>query len=208
MSDESDTTETTEEVTKTTVAAQPGEDYEKRFKGLQKLFDKNQKRLEALEAERDTLLESRESLTQTEKQRLAELDKAKVDLDLAIKEKETLTAKLSTHEANAQRTKIILSEFSDLSAFEAQGLLPAASTEEEMRTKFTAFRTALGTTIDKNVQQKIQGAGPAPTGAGNPPVGRSKETIYAELQRLAGSRSPEDRAKYDALVEEWDKLTT
>jgi hypothetical protein len=213
MGPESETIDTTgtgeEETTPTkpvTTIVQPEEDYEKRFKGLQKLFDRQQKKVAELEEERDSLLEARETLSQGDKQKQAALDKAKVDLDLLNKEKETLSLKLSSQEATAKRTNLILSEFSDLAAFEAQGLLPAAATEEEMREKFTKFRDALGKTIDKNVQDRVQGTGPGPTGPTEPPAGRTKEQIYAELTRLAGSRSPEDRKKYDELVAEWDKL--
>jgi len=211
MGTESETTETTEELTEvkpTTTTAQPGEDYEKRFKGLQKLFEKQQKKIADLEGERDSLLEARESLSQGDKQKQAELNKAKVDLDLLAREKETLTAKLGSQEAQAKRINLILSEFSDLSAFEAQGLLPAATTEEEMRTKFAAFRETLGKTVNKGVQERVQGTGPGPTGPIEPPAGHTKEWLYAELNRLAGSRNPEDRRKYDELIAEWDKLDT
>jgi chromosome segregation ATPase len=209
MTDESDTIDVAEDKTKKPVPpAQPDEDYEKRFKGLQKLFEKQQKKVTDLEEERDKLLETRESSTQTEKQKQVELDKAKLDLDLLTREKETLTAKLTTHESKAQRTELILSDFSDLAAFEAQKMLPDAPTIEELRTKLTAFRAAYQASVEKTVQAKIQGAGPAPTAPTIPPAGRSKEQIYAELSRLAGSRNADDRKKYDELVEEWDKLDT
>lgn len=186
---------------------QQEEDYEKRFKGLQKLFEKQQKKLQELEAENTTLAEKREELDMTQKQVQAEIEKFKAELETSNKEKETLTAKLSAHEAQVQRTNIILSEFSDLAAFEAKGLLPPASTEEEMRQKFDDFRNAIKTTIDQNVQTKIQGAGPAPTAPTTPPAGRSKEQIYSELTRLAGARDEESRRKYEELVAEWDKLS-
>jgi chromosome segregation ATPase len=186
-------------------AAQP-EDYEKRFKGLQKLFDKQHSELENLQNEHTTSLEGREAILQAQKQAQTQLDQTKVQLTALQTEKETLAAQVKIHETQALRSKLILSDYVDLAAFEARGLLPQASTEEEMKSKFTAFREALGATVSLTVTQKLQGASPAVTGVTIPNPARSKEQVYAELNRLAGSRKPEDRAKRDELVAEWDAL--
>lgn len=202
---------TTEPVEPTTTVVPPvtapqGEDYEKRFKGLQKLYDTQRKELEALQLEHTTTIEGREALLQQQKQAQTQLDATKAQLTTLTTEKEALAAKVKIHETQALRSKLILSDYADLAAFEAKGLLPPAETEEEMKTKFTAFREALGTTVSQTVKEKLQGASPASTSPTTPNPARSKETVYAEMLRLAGSRKPEDRAKMEALTVEWDEL--
>jgi chromosome segregation ATPase len=185
---------------------QQEEDYEKRFKGLQKLFDKQQKELNDLKQEHASTVEGREAILQAQRQAQTDYEKTKADLDVLNAEKTTLTSQLTAQEARAQRASLILAEFSDLAAFEAKGLLPAATTEEEMRTKFTSFREAVGTTVNKTVQEKLLNASPSPTGLTTITTTRSKEDVYAELTRLAGSRKPEDRQKREDLIREWDEL--
>ena len=202
---------TSEPVQPATTTVQPviapqGEDYEKRFKGLQKLFDTQRKELETLQLEHSTSVEGREALLQQQKQAQAQLDATKAQLSALTTEKETLLAQVKIHETQALRSKLILADFTDLAAFEARGLLPPADTEEEMKSKFTAFREALGTTVSQTIKEKLQGASPAATSPTTPNPTRSKEEVYAELTRLAGSRKPEDRAKRDALTVEWDEL--
>lgn len=188
------------------VTTPQGEDYEKRFKGLQKLFEKQQKELTELQAEHSSTIEGREELLQQQKQAQALLDATKTQISALTTEKEALAAQVKIHETQALRSKLILSDFTDLAAFEARGLLPPANTEEEMKSKFSAFREALGTTVSQTVKEKLQGASPAATSPTTPTPTRSKEEVYAELTRLAGSRKPEDRAKRDALTAEWDEL--
>ncbi len=186
--------------------AQQEEDWEKRFKGLQRVYDKAQNSLTDLQSEHATTLEGQEALKQAQRQAQAELEKAQASLDALIKEKDTLASQLTSESAKAKRAVLILSEFSDLAAFEAAGMLPAATTEEEMRTKFTKFREVYAGSVNKTVQDRLKGSSPGPTAPTTPTPTRSKEEVYAELNRLAGSRKPEDRAKREALMAEWDEI--
>lgn len=192
--------------TVTVPPVQQEEDWEKRFKGLQKLFDKQQKSLADLQSEHATTVEGQEAMKQAERTAQTELEKTKASLDALTKERESLSTQLTTETAKAKRATLILAEFPDLAAFEAAGLLPAATTEEEMRTKFAKFREVYSGSVSKTVTEKLKGSSPAPTGPTTTTTTRSKEEVYAELSRLAGSRKPEDRAKREQLVAEWDEL--
>lgn len=186
--------------------AQQDEDWEKRFKGLQKLFDKQQKSLTDLQSEHATTIEGQEALKQAQKQAQTLLDSTKAELEALKTEKTSLSTQLSTEQAKAKRATLILAEFPDLAAFEAAGLLPAAADETEMRDKFTKFRDVYSGTVSKTVQEKLKGSSPAPTGVATTTATRSKEEVYAELTRLAGSRKPEDRERREQLIAEWDEL--
>jgi len=185
---------------------QPPEDYEARFKGLQRTYDALQKKLDAAEDQRTKALADAEVLRQSDSQRQAALDKLQKDLDAIKAEKEAVATQLSSQAALLARKSLILTEFSDLASFEAGGLLPPATTEEEMRTVFTKFREAYQKSVGEEVARKVQMAGPAPT-SNLPPAARSKEQVYARLTQLAGSRpGSKDREEYDALLGQWDEM--
>lgn len=182
-----------------------GEDWEKRYKGLSATYTKLQAQFQKLTEDHEKLLGTREELEVNAKSVKAEIEKMKSDLDALTAEKEKLTQQLTTQEAKEVRTKLILSEYPDLAAFEAKGLLPAGATPEETKQLLDNFREALGSSVDQTLQKKVQGSGATAVGPTVAPK-RSKEQIYAELTRLAGSRNPEDRVKYEALIVEWDDL--
>lgn len=181
-------------------------DWKKRYTGLSTTYQKLQDRFNALTAENEELLGAREELTQYQKTAQTELEKVRAELDALGKEKDSLTQQLTAQEAKEQRTQIILADYPDLAAFEARGLLPTADTPEAIKEKLSAFREALGASVDTTLQQKVKGAGASVVGT-TAPSPRSKEAIYAELVRLAGSRNADDRTKYEALLEEWDELS-
>jgi hypothetical protein len=190
----------------TTPPVQQDEDWEKRYKGLQKLFEKQQKSLTDLQSEHATTVEGQEAIRQAQQSAQTELLTTKASLDSLTKEKDTLSTQLTSESAKAKRATLILAEFPDLAAFEASGLLPAANTEEEMREKFTKFREVYSGSVSKTVQDKLKGSSPAPTGPVTTTTASSKETVYARLNQLAGSRKPEDRAERERLMAEWDEI--
>ncbi len=187
-------------------AAPQGENWEKRFNGLNTAYQKLQKKFETLEAERDQLLADKETILQDDKSAKAQLTKLQADLQALTGEKEALSGQITSLQAQKERVSLVMSEFTDLAPFEAKGLLPPATTAEEMRTKFEEFRQALSSTVQQSVQGKASGAAPVSGGGGGQPPTQSKEQIYAELTRLAGARTPEQRARYDELVQAWDKM--
>jgi chromosome segregation ATPase len=188
-----------------TSTQQTGEDYEKRFKGLQRAYDALQKKLDEATRERDDLSTARETLTQDQKQVVDRLAKLESDLNSIKAERDGLQTQLGTHEAQLKRTRLIMSEYSDLAPFEAQGLLPYAETEEAQKELFEKFRTTIQTSVDAGVKQKVQGTGPSPTSPQSPPK-RSAEQIYTRLTQLAGKTDDQSRQEYKVLIAEWDKL--
>jgi len=185
--------------------AQPHEDWEKRFKGMQKAYNTLQDQHTKQATEFEEILGQVEELRAEVKnyegekqglqQQISEYDQMKADLETQIK----------THSLQAERAKLIMSDFTDLAAFEAQGLLPQAETTEEMQERFEAFRQAFNTTVEKTTKNRVTGMGTAPS-SNEPPKPRTKETVYAELTRLAGAQSPEQRQQYDILMQEWMEL--
>jgi len=213
MPDEDITPETTEAVVvekpkadpKPAPPAQPEVNWEDRYKGLQRTFDRTQKELNALKEKEENILEQSETTKQSEREAKAQLDKLQKELEKKQAEFDSLTGELATHKAKGERADLIMSDFSDLAPFEAKGLLPQAETIEEMKEKFQAFRDALKDTVQAGVQEQVTGAGPASTGGGRSPR-RSKEQIFARLQQLAGTRDQTERLEYNALLAEWDEI--
>jgi Skp family chaperone for outer membrane proteins len=185
---------------------EPTENWEDRFKGLQRTFDKRQKDFSTLQEKYDNLLETAESTKQAERERQAQLDALQKDLEAAKEGLDKATGELAAQEAKGKRMQLIMSEFPDLAKFEAAGLLPNADTDEEMTEKLTAFRDALNSTVKANVERQVVGASPAPSGTTATAPVRTAADIYSRLQQLAGARNDEDREEYDRLIAEWDKL--
>jgi chromosome segregation ATPase len=192
---------------KTKDPVQPVEpNYEDRFKGLQRTFDRQQKKYTALEEQYESLLEQTETSKQAERERQAELDALKKEQDDAKAELDKLTGELATQETKGQRASMIMSQFPDLAPFEADGLLPEAETEEEMVDKFTAFREALEKRVKSTVEQQIVGTAPGDTGTIQTVPVRDANALYARLTQLAGKRDAKSREEYDRLMGEWDEI--
>jgi predicted nuclease with TOPRIM domain len=215
MPSEIETTETTgdeEEVVvqkttpaTTTAPAQPDEDYESRFKGLQRSYNKLQKKHSELTASLEQTSEQREEALMSQSELEKQLKKLQEDMDSLDKEKANLAGQLASQEVNVKRSTLIMSEFSDLARFEAQGLLPPAEDEEKMRELFALFRDTLGSSVDSAVDKKMVGVTAKASGNVGTPM-RTKEQVYRELTNLSGARSDEDRKAYRQLIEEWDVL--
>ena len=187
----------------------PGTDWEAAYKGLQRLQQRTKKELDELQVKYDALVDDHETVKQTHKDtegKYSELQKQNVDLTSQVK---------SVQEQEASRTlerdryNLILSEFSDLASFEADSLLPAGTNVDELREKFEKFRKSLEKSGKQRVKDALEGEGPGPVGDDNsrdPGKKRSVDEVYNELLALGGTQSPEGRAKYDKLMEEWIAL--
>lgn len=209
--DASDPEDENTEVVGSQTQTDPGQqddavDWETRFKGLQRSFDRKQKELSSLQEKFDSLSEEAETSKQTERERQAQLDALQKDLESAKADLDKATGELATQEARGKRIQLIMSDFPELSKFEAAGLLPSAETEEEMAEKFTAFRDALNTTVQANVKQQVVGASPAKTGSAASPPAESAAEVYSKLTQLAGARDPKDRAEYERYLALWDDI--
>lgn len=184
--------------------ASKARDWEASYKGLQKVNEKLQAKLVRVSDDLDAAHEEIESLksaakaTDGDKQglvaKIAQLEKEKGDLERTV----------ASHKMQTERTKLILSDFPELASFEASGLLPMGNTPEEMKEKLAAFKAALETTVGSKLADRMRGAGPKREGKNEPPAGhRDAETIFREINALAGSRDPKDREKYDQLQKEY-----
>jgi hypothetical protein len=189
-----------------TTTTQPEDNWEDRFKGLQRTFNRTKNELEKLREKEEDLLEQSETSKQNEQDLKGKLEDLQSLAEKAQTELDRLTGELATQEAKGKRAELIMSDFADLAQFEAKGLLPDAEDEDEMVEKFTAFREALSSTVSAGVEQKLTGTAPSDTGGGKETPSKSKAEIYTRLQQLAGTRDPEQRAEYQRLLAQWDKL--
>jgi len=199
--------EPTTEESKTSSSSQQ-EDYEARFKGLQRTFNTAQKKLQTLEEREAELLEQAETSKQSEKTLKDQLEKLQKGQDDAKAELDRLSGELATQSARNERMQLILAEFSDLAPFEADGLLPDAVDADEMVQKFTAFREALQKSIQANVERQVVGTSPTDSGTTATKPVRTKEQIYSRLMNLAGSRDDDKRQEYSDLLAEWDEINS
>lgn len=180
-------------------------DWEASYKGLQRNYERLQKQYNELQSKYDDVIEDLEATKQSHKSVITEKDemmKTNVDLTSQLS---SLQEKESNRTLERDRYMLILSEFSDLAEFEANGLLPQGANTDELRTKFTSFREALAKTGTQKVQDVLKGAGPGPV-TNQAESKRSKEQVYMELLGLAGKQDKESREKYELLMSEWVKL--
>jgi chromosome segregation ATPase len=181
-------------------------DYEKRYKGLQRTYETLQAKMNKLQEQYDQLVAEAEGLRQSIRTHEGEKATLSTNLKTLETERDNLNKQISTHSLQQERMKLILREYPDLANFEAQGLLPNADTLEDLKPKLDTFRSTLTGMVGDNVRNKLSGSVPSVGSNNGGNVVRSKETVYAELERLAGSRTTEDRNKYAALLKEWDEL--
>ena len=181
--------------------------WEARYNGLNVTFGKLQKKYEDLQIQYQTLNAETEELRQTHKKVDGEKAVLLSDLDKIKGEKSTLEGKLNSAAFDKERMKLIMADYSELATFEAEGLLPTATTVEELKPKLDAFRAKLGGNIIDGVKKKLQGTGPAPSGKNDANPGtHSEEYIYTRLSQLAGHRTPDQIVEYQGLQDEWDEL--
>lgn len=186
--------------------AQQDEDYEARFKGLQRSFDKRQKDYLNLQEKHDALQEEAETSKQSDREKQAKLDALQKEADEAKAELDKTAGELATQEAKVNRANMIMSQFPELAPFEAEGLLPETGTEEEMTEKFTAFSEALNKRVQTNVERQVVGSAAGDTGPPPRTPVRDEAYIYNRLQQLAGTRDPKLRDEYIQLMAEWDEI--
>jgi chromosome segregation ATPase len=188
---------------------QPGDDWEKRYKGLQTAYNKLQEQKTTVDGQLASLQTDYEALQQQVNKGIGDQSKLQDEISSqkgTLTQKETEIASLSKQIA---RLKLLMTdEYISLAPFETRGLLPDGKDDEDLKTKFSSFQEAYKATIKDAVKDELKGAGPGPT---NPADGdlkpRTREVVYAELNRLAGSRDPAKRERYEQVLKEWDQLT-
>lgn len=180
-------------------------DWEARYKGLQRTFDRLTKDFETLKGKYDQLVGETETVRQDHRKTSDDYTTLKTAFQALETTNKQLEGDLTANRVQVERTKTIMAEFPDLAPFEAQGLLPSAATLDELKTKLESFRKAIGETTGKAALKQLQGFTPPSSANINPPAGPSKESIFAELTRLSGRRSPAEQARYDELIALWDE---
>lgn len=116
-------------------------------------------------------------------------------------EKETLSTQLTQKESELGRKSLILEKFPHLANFEAQKLLPAAETIEELETKLTAFSSNIKTIEETSDGKRKQGQVPETPGKTNEVPGKKSDALKIELQGLALAGNQKD---YDAKYAEYN----
>ena len=180
-------------------------DWEAAYKGLQRNYDKLQKQFTELQGKYDQLTEESEGTKQSHKLLGTEKESIMAQNVALTKQIASLQDSETSRTLERDRYSLVLTDFPDLAAFEAKGLLPTGNNVDELREKFTKFREALGKTGDDKVKDALKGAGPGDVGDQTGKK-RSKDQVYDELVAAAGKKDPEGRKKYDALMEEWIAL--
>lgn len=185
---------------------QQDEDYEKRFKGLQRANQKLKAEHDKLAEEYDDANAALEEMRQAEKSSEGKAKTLEDQLAKLESEKSDLESEIASQQKRQERMNLILTDYKDLAEFEARGLLPETDgTPEGMKEKFDSFRDALGTTVDTEVNSKLKGIGTKAVGD-TQVAPRDIATVRAELEAVAGQDDPESRAKFRVLQKEWDEL--
>jgi len=160
MTEQTDSTQgdQTETQTSGNQSTNQGTDWQEAYKGLQKKLSAAQAQAELWKNERD---EARTNFERVKGDLLISTGKAE-DLAGKVTGFETqvadLTAKVQGTTAELERSKLIMSDYQDLAKFEAKGLLPKADSLDELKEKLTGFREALVESIDKKVDEKLDGS--------------------------------------------------
>jgi len=174
-----------------------------RYQGLQGTLAKEQTAKQTAQQEAEAV-----------RQQLAAEAQAKASLEAQISElsafKQKAEPELTVKEQKLVRLNLLINEFPGLAEFEKESLLPVGSTEEELRTKFTAFQTKISGL--RQQQDKQFRAGSVPEGSTTPtgqagtslPEGVS---VIAAMEREAWDLAFHGKQKeYDAKRAEIDAL--
>jgi hypothetical protein len=200
---------TTPDGTQSSVTSQPssqqltsgGEDWEARYKGLQKVTAKKEATIAELTGKLDqanaTLESLRLSQTSTDAQRVT-AEQAKAGLE------SQLTALQADH-AKLQKTLlhqgIVLQEFPQLSTLFTY--IPEASSVEDLRVKAKKFADDLASTVQSSVKQVMSGGSPPqPTGTGQLASEAEGDKLWDEVCSLAGR--PGKEKEYAVARERWE----
>lgn len=188
-------------------ASQPakGQDWEGAYKGMQRNYDKLMKENAELQTQIAELNTTIESFKQEVKTATTEKDQIAVKHVEATEALKGLESQNAVLKAKSERQQLIMNEYQDLAKFEAQGLLPEAQNDEELRAKFDAFRETLGETVQTSTDEKLKGIGPGPVEE-KAPEPLNRDQLYDRMTALGGTQDPEERRELAALQEQWYAL--
>lgn len=178
------------------------------YKGLQRKYNKLWEKFEKLQSDYDQLEDQLAETKLSTDTHTREHETLKSSLTAKDTEIAQLKAQIKDLEGSQQRQKLIMAEYPELAEFEAEGLLPKAESEEDLRAKFSKFKEALGKRVDDKTKKKFEGTGAKPTEGKTDKTGDADpDRLWAEIIRLAGSSDPKDRAEYEDKYQLYLKLT-
>ncbi len=176
-----------------------GDDYEKRFKGLQPLYQREQQEKQKLAqqaTEDKELLTQRDTRIQTLEEQLRQKETHENELTGKVKE---LEGSKTVLEAAVQKSKLIRSEFPGLVAF--TDVIPTAEEEEAQRTLLTQWSGLISGEVDRQVKQQVDVAVAGVTPPASPARGAgmpSEEDLATQLEAAAG-RNPAEFERLNTL---------
>jgi hypothetical protein len=186
-----------------TPAATP-EDWEKKYKGLQRAMNSKQVEVDGLNDKIVSLMATIEELKSGKVSTETQVTKLNGDLQTALNSLKAEQQKVATSSTETERLKLLVKEFPTLAAFETAGLLPSANTVDEMRSKFKAFQETLSQTVGQNVQKTLQGSS-IPTGQAAP-LALTEDQLFEARMKVAGVKGKE--AEFQRLTAQYDEVRT
>jgi chromosome segregation ATPase len=183
------------------------EDWEARFKGLQPKFQTLQQDFKGLEEDKQKLagqLSEVESSLKTAEELVSEM---KESSQSAQKAQEELQGMVDSLTEKSERSTLIMSEYPDLAALEAKGLLPQDVSGDDLKSTLDEMRSVLNTEAKEIIQKQAVGA----TGDGEHSSGSRTQgddvTTISEMMIKAGQKGdmPEVARLSDLLVEAQNK---
>ena len=189
------------------------QEWEASYKGLQGAYQKLKESTDKSIAELTLKLQEAnqrfEETDQGVKSKDTQMSVLQQQIVNLTKQVETLSSEKETVQAQASRGKLVMTEFPELAPWEAQGLLPQAPTEEELRGALSKFRDTLSGQVGAGVKRTMSGATPPGTGKTSPstsptPGGdvESEEYVWKMMVDAAGRNEVEFKkwqAKYDEI---------
>lgn len=112
---------------------------------------------------------------------------------------EKSAADLVTEQSKNKRLVLVMGDFPEFVEEEAKGLLPTASTLEELTTKLTSLREIRGKNRQQTKEDKIAGTSPTP-GSKNQQQNPNAQTLFAEARALQREGK---FAEYNAKMNEY-----
>lgn len=175
-------------------------DWETSYKGLQGTYNKLHTDHVALQDKYDKLVVENEKNKQEVIRITGELGTAQSGLQTKDQELSKHKTDLETKASEYQRLKLIAAKFPALLVMEEQGLIPAMKLDE-LEPKLLAINESILKTMDSKARAALQAApvGTPPSSTNNIPPVESPDEIYNKLQKLAGSKIPEEQAEYQRL---------
>jgi hypothetical protein len=98
-----------------------------------------------------------------------------------------------------------------LAAFEANGLIPEPTGDDQLTDVLTKFKETLTAKVGDDIGRILDGATPpggGPIPKGNPIDQMTDSELYSRVMQLAGSQDAEKQAEYQRLNEAWIERTS